>query len=91
MTSFYTFSHEATSLIDFKSLLPTDIKILAPTVYTRLNVLNYCQFLKIFVRLKSEHQNCEHTDLIETKIKIIKQVISRIVETDTVFNEVNNP
>lgn len=91
MTSFFTCFQETDSLIDFKPLLPIDIRVLAPTVYTRLNVLNYCQFLKAFVRLRSQHQSCEHTDLIETKIKIIKQVISRIVETDTVFNGVSNP
>ncbi|BBB06521.1 hypothetical protein [Rhinolophus gammaherpesvirus 1] len=89
MASFSIHPPEPESLIDFCPLLPDDIKILAPTVYTRLNVLNYCQFLKVFLKLRFQHSRCEHTDIIETKLKIIRQVISRIVETDTVFNDMN--
>nr|BEG23063.1 homolog of EHV2 ORF67A DNA packaging protein UL33 [Macronycteris gammaherpesvirus 1] len=87
MSSFYMPSTNTDSSINFQPLISPDIKILFPTVYTKLNLLNYCQFLRVFLRLKNQHSSCEHTEIIETKIKTVKQVISRIVETDTVFSE----
>ncbi|UTM05550.1 DNA packaging protein UL33 [Equid gammaherpesvirus 2] len=89
MTSFYTRRVEdRDSLIDFQSMLPPDIKIIAPTTYTRLNLLNYCQFLELFMQLRASGCRCEHGEILESKIRAVRQVISKIVETDTVFNGV---
>ncbi|AMA67425.1 DNA packaging protein UL33 [Vespertilionid gammaherpesvirus 1] len=77
------------SLIDFELMVPEDIRVIAPTVYTRLNILNYCQFLAVFLRHGQATCDCEHSKIIQAKIEIIKQIISRIVQTDTVFNVVS--
>ncbi|AIU39593.1 DNA packaging protein UL33 [Equid gammaherpesvirus 5] len=93
MTSFCTRGRaveERDSLIDFQSMLPVDIRIIAPTTYTRLNLVNYCQFLRVFSRLKTGRFDCEHGEIIEAKIRAVREVISKIVETDTVFNGVKN-
>lgn len=76
------------SLIDFVSLIPDDIKIFAPTIYAKLNILNYCQYLRDFLNHKEITCSCEHQLIISTKLKIIQQIITKIVDADTVFESI---
>lgn len=68
--------------LDFECILPPDIQLLAPTIYSRLNLLNYCQYLKLFKRQKDLSCNCEHSAVLEGRTDAVKHIISRIVETD---------
>ncbi|AAK07987.1 unknown [Bovine gammaherpesvirus 4] len=72
-------------VLDFEPMLPKDLEILAPTIYAKLNILNYCQYLKTFIRHKCGHEACEHTHIINTKQEVIKQIICKIVEADSVL------
>lgn len=76
---------EVGDLIDFSSVLSTDLTYIAPTIYCRLNLLNYCQFLKVFLRHRATCLECPHCQTLSTKVEIIKQVIARIVDTEGVF------
>ncbi|ALE14783.1 ORF67A [Felid gammaherpesvirus 1] len=92
MSQYLNSPHLYENLICFESLLPEDIKIFVPTVYTKLNLLNYCQYLKVFLvynHLAGSIHKCSHQNIIFTKLEIIKQVISRIIETDSVYSNIN--
>ncbi|NP_598363.1 Similar to ORF67.5, Macaca mulatta rhadinovirus 26-95 [Macacine gammaherpesvirus 5] len=74
-------------LLAFESLLPDDMKIMFPTIYSRLNAINYCQYLKTFLchRAQTRSAHCEHCMVLDAKVNAVKQVIHKIVSTDAVF------
>ncbi|AJE29724.1 ORF67.5 [macacine gammaherpesvirus 12] len=74
-------------LLAFESLLPEDMKITFPTIYSRLNAINYCQYLKTFLRRRAQTRavHCEHCMVLDAKVNTVKQVIHKIVSTDAVF------
>lgn len=72
-------------LLNFDSLLPSDVQLLAPTVYAKLNLLNYCQYLKLFMHLQEPTNRCEHADAIQAKVDAVREIIAKIVETDKVI------
>ena len=75
---------EVADVLDFPVLLPSDVRLLAPTTYSRLNLLNYCQQLKCFLRAELHPDKCGHTDTLDAKLEVVRCVISNIVETDSV-------
>nr|CAC84365.1 hypothetical protein [Saimiriine gammaherpesvirus 2] len=74
---------EEDCLLYFESMLPTEIQAIAPSVYAKLNLLNYCQYLKTFIKHKESTQ-CEHISVLDAKVETVKQIISKIVETDSI-------
>lgn len=77
------------SPLDFPSPLKGDIKILAPTVYAKLNVINYCQYLKLFLQQRIESDTCDHSRVLEAKVKAVRAIILNIVNTDAIFRSVD--
>ncbi|ARW78130.1 DNA packaging protein UL33 [Common bottlenose dolphin gammaherpesvirus 1 strain Sarasota] len=85
-------------LLAFDHILPPDIYLIAPTIYARFNALNHCQNLKAFARLR-QHATlprgredvdaaCRCNEVLEAKIRSVRQIISKIVETDTVLDTI---
>ncbi|ULE29139.1 MAG: ORF67A [Human gammaherpesvirus 8] len=68
-------------------LLPRDMQILFPTIYCRLNAINYCQYLKTFLVQRAQPAACDHTLVLESKVDTVRQVLRKIVSTDAVFSE----
>lgn len=78
-------------LIYFEPLLPEDLSLILPTIYARLNFLNHCQYLKVFARNCQEKTcDCQHTSVINAKTETVKQIISKIVETDTILDTIHD-
>ncbi|ATA58299.1 DNA packaging protein UL33 [Eptesicus fuscus gammaherpesvirus] len=76
--------------LDFEPMLPPDMRVIAPTIYARLNMLNYCQYLRAFERARAgEILCCEHGAVLTGKLEVIKQLISKIVDADSVFRSVD--
>ncbi|QDQ69279.1 DNA packaging UL33 [Colobine gammaherpesvirus 1] len=73
---------------DFEQLLPADLQIMFPTIYSRLNALNYCQYLKSFLNQRGCSVVCQHSLVLEGKVETVRQVIGKIVSTDSVYTEV---
>lgn len=82
---------ELAALIHFVPLLPKDIQVIAPTTFCKLSLLNYCQVLKTFSAYSpGQSLTCVHNHTVDTKTEVIKQVISRIVDTESVFSLADN-
>lgn len=77
----------ASNDLQFQSMLPEDILIIVPTTYAKLNLLNTCQALLAFKRAKLGHLGELHVSVLDAKKSIVKQVISRIVATDSLINK----
>lgn len=75
------------TLLDFELILPPDLRLVAPSAYCRLNLLNYCQFLAVFERARSAPRSdgCA----VEEKLDVIRRVIERIVDTESAFSLVD--
>ncbi|AAC95591.1 orf 67A [Ateline gammaherpesvirus 3] len=80
---------EENDLLYFEPMLPTEIQTIAPSVYAKLNLLNYCQYLKTFIKHK-ERAHCEHISVLNAKVEAVKQIISKIVETDSVVGGIRS-
>lgn len=69
----------------FTPMLPDELLILAPTTYSKLNLLNFCQHILAFKRDSLGLLPKPHSDLLSSKRESVKQVISRIVATDNLI------
>lgn len=78
------------SALDLRVSLPEDISLMTPTVYSKLNFINYCQYLLLFQKQREKPGHCEHFSVLEEKVNDIRQIITKIVDTDSVLNAVNN-
>ncbi|AGY30754.1 ORF67A [Retroperitoneal fibromatosis-associated herpesvirus] len=73
---------------DFEQLLPEDLQLMFPTIYARLNALNYCQYLKTFMNLRGRTTACQHSIVLDGKVETVRRVICKIVSADSVYSEV---
>ncbi|AAX58103.1 ORF67a [Ovine gammaherpesvirus 2] len=73
------------STLEFRALLPEDIQLIAPTAYAKLNLLNHCQHLKLFMSLQEDKGVCAHSRVLSEKLESVREVISKIVETDRIL------
>nr|WIM51650.1 MAG: hypothetical protein ADFBMEEK_00016 [Peromyscus leucopus gammaherpesvirus] len=71
----------------FQPMLPLEIQVMFPTTYSKLNLLNHCQYLKTFTRYKSTVHECEHALVVEGKLQTIRNIITQIIETDSVLQQ----
>nr|QRE02549.1 DNA packaging [Otarine gammaherpesvirus 4] len=73
-------------LIHFHSMVPCDVALIAPTIYARLNLVNYCQHIAAFTRMRNPlYCECSHSGTFDARVAAVKRVIAKIVETNTVF------
>lgn len=76
---------DTSSLLEFSVLLPEDIQLIAPTAYAKLNLLNHCQHLKLFMSLQEDKGVCAHSRVLSEKLEAVREVITKIVETDKIL------
>ncbi|AZB49240.1 viral DNA genome packaging protein [Phascolarctid gammaherpesvirus 1] len=74
------------TLSEFKCMIPEDISLIAPSTYAKLNLINYCQYLKYFRAHHYGHLECQHGLVLSTKVNTIKRILAKIIETDDAVN-----
>ncbi|AAC58115.1 ORF67A [Alcelaphine gammaherpesvirus 1] len=78
---------DLSNLLDFPSILPEDIQVIAPTSYAKLSLLSHCQHLKLFIGQQGSKGVCAHSRVLEEKLEAVKEVISKIIETDKILEK----
>lgn len=76
--------------LEFIPMLPEDIQLIVPTTYSKLNLLNHCQYLKSFIRDKAQLDSCCHTVELALKTETVKNIIAQILETESVFSVIRS-
>ncbi|AIA62105.1 orf67A [Alcelaphine gammaherpesvirus 2] len=76
---------DLSNCLEFPCILPREVQVIAPTSYAKLSLLSHCQHLKLFINQQGSKGVCAHSRVLEEKLETVKEVISKIVETDKIL------
>lgn len=71
--------------LDVRVKLPKAVALAIPTVYSKLNFINHCQYLLVFQE-ELRHRGCEHATVLNKKVEDLRRVLAKIVDVDSVLN-----